>query len=147
MKMMLLFVAFSIGLLASCVMQSPNYTTIDQVMSLKVGMSKTQVEETLGVKPYDVKLYNDTGSVLIYIYRVIDRRTLSVNTKPVNGKRVIGMYKQLDISYSLQGKVISIETCRTCPDNLTSTSRINFEKTLMFITVSLPIILIYLGLK
>ena len=133
--------------LTSCIVQSPKYTTLEQVMSLQVGMSKEHVEEILGLKPYDLKAYNDTSNVFIYVYRVTDRKTLSFDTKPVNGKEVIGKYEQLAIAYSKEDKVISIESCRSCPDNLVTTRKIDFGKIILFVTVTLPVLLIYFGLK
>jgi outer membrane protein assembly factor BamE (lipoprotein component of BamABCDE complex) len=127
--------------------QSPKYTTLEKVMSLQLGMSKVQVEDTLGIQPYDLKAYNDTSNVFIYVYRVNDRRTLSFNTKPMNGKKATGKYHQLTIAYSKEGKVINIESCILCQDNLVTTSKIDFGKVLTFITITLPVLLIYFGLK
>ncbi len=147
MKNSFLLLFLFVSLLSSCLVQSPKYTSIDQVMSLEPGMTRGQVEERLGVKPYDVKLLTDSSKVYIYVYRVSDRKTLSFNTKPVNGKKTTGKYVQLDVTYSIQDSLISIETCRMCPDNLTTTSKINVEKMVLFVTVTLPVLLIYFGLK
>jgi hypothetical protein len=110
-------------------------------------MSKLQVEEILAVKPYDLKAKTDSSIVFIYVYRVADRRTLSINTKPANGKESLGKYVQLEIAYSKDEKVISIESCNLCPDNLVNTSKIDFEKVFVFITITLPVLLVYFGLK
>ncbi len=147
MKNSFLLFFLIIFFLSSCLVQSPKYTSIDQVMSLETGMTKVQVEDRLGVKPYDVKLLTDSSKVYIYVYRVSDRKTLSFNTKPVNGRKTTGKYVQLDVTYSMQDSLISIETCRMCPDNLTTTSKINVEKMVLFVTVTLPVLLIYFGLK
>jgi hypothetical protein len=116
-------------------------------MTLHLGMSKNQVEETLGIKPYNIKAYTDTSIVFIYVYRVTDRKTLSFNTKPVNGKETLGKYVQLAVAYSKEDKLLSIESCNLCPDNLVTTSEIDFGKIFVFITVTLPVILIFIGLK
>lgn len=148
MKIRALKIIFIILCFTSCIVKSPKYTTLDKVVSLKLGMSKADVEEKLGVKPYDLKAYTDTSNVFIYVYRVTDRRTISFNTKPVNGKDAIGKYVQLAITYSnKEDKVIGIESCNLCPDNLTSTSKIDFEKIILFVTVTLPVLLIFVGLK
>lgn len=112
-------------------------------MSLKLGMTKAQVEETLGVQPYDLKAYNDTSNVFIYVYRVTERRTISFNTKPENGKELLGKYVQLAVTFSKGGKVLSIESCSLCPDNLVTTSKIDFVEVLVFFTVTLPLLLLY----
>ncbi len=133
--------------LSSCIVQSPKYTTVQQVLTLKIGMTKAEVEDTLGLKPYDIKLYNDTGNTYVYVYRVVDRRTFPFNTKPTNGKEVLGKYIKLAVTYSKDNKVMKVEPCTTCTDNLEITRKLDFQKVTAFITVTLPVILIYLGLK
>jgi len=142
-----IFILLIITSVTSCFVQSPKYSTLDKVTSLQLGMSKAQVEEVLGIQPYDLKAYTDTSSVFIYVYRVTDRKTISFTTGPVNGKKSIGKYVQLDVAYSMEGKVLSIETCRYCPDNLVTSSKIDYGKIIGFITVTLPVILVYFGLK
>lgn len=136
-------IAFMLLFLSSCFVRSPKYSSLEQVMSLKLGMTKAQVEETLGVQPYDLKSYNDTSNIFIYVYRVTERRTISVNTKPENGKELLGKYVQLAVTYSKTGKVLSIESCNLCPDNLVTTSKIDFVEVLVFFTVTLPLLLLY----
>jgi len=109
-------------------------------------MTRETVEETLGLQPYDLKAFTDSSSVFVYVYRVMDRRTLSFYTKPVNGSKKLGKYVQLFVAYSKDNKVISIETCSLCPDNLVTKSKIEFEKVFVFLTVTLPVLLIYIGL-
>jgi hypothetical protein len=133
-------------LLTSCIVQSPKYTTLPQVMSLQLGMTKERVEELLGIQPYDLKSVTDSSKVFIYVYRVMDRKTLSFFTKPLNGTKKLGKYIQLAIGYSKKNEVISIESCSLCPDNLVTKDKIDFEKIFVFITVTLPVILLYIGL-
>lgn len=116
-------------------------------MSLQIGMSRSEVEEILGIEPYDLKAFTDTSNIFIYVYRVNDRRTLSLNTKPVNGKNSIGKYVQLAVAYSKSNKVLSIESCNLCPDNLVNTHKIDFAKIIVFVTVTLPVLLLYFGLQ
>ena len=134
-------------LFTSCIVQSPKYTTLEKVISLQLGMSKTEAEETLGVKPYDLKAYTDTSDVFIYVYRVNDRKTFSFTTKQVNGRKSTGKYVQLEVAYSKKGKVINIESCNTCTDNLVNVNKIDFSGIFVFVTVTLPVLLIYFGLK
>jgi len=133
-------------LLTSCIVQSPRYTTLPNVISLRLGMTRENVEKVLGVDPYDLKVYTDTSSVFIYVYRVYERKTLSFFTRPLNGKVKLGKYVQLFVGYSKDNRVISIESCSLCPDNLVTRSKVDFEKIFVFITVTLPLILIYVGL-
>ena len=109
-------------------------------------MTKNEVDEALGVKPYDIKGMTDTSTVLIYVYRTIDRRTLAFNTKPTNGKKSTGKYVQLEVTYSNENKVIRMESCNLCPDNLVTKSRIDFEKVFTFVTVTLPVLLVFFGI-
>jgi len=115
-------------------------------MSLHLGMTKNEVDEALGIQPYDLKGMTDTSFVLIYVYRVIDRRTLAFNTKPTNGKKSTGKYVQLEVTFSKENKITKIESCNLCPDNLVTKSRIDFEKVFTFIFVTLPVILVFLGI-
>jgi outer membrane protein assembly factor BamE (lipoprotein component of BamABCDE complex) len=147
MKNKVLNVAFILLFFTSCLVQSPKYSTLEQVMSLQLGMSKAQVEEILGIQPYDIKAYTDTSNVFIYVYRVIERKTLSFHTRPMNGIKSKGKYVQLYVAYSKDDKVISIESCSLCPDNLVTRSRIDFPQVFVFITVTLPVLLIYLGFQ
>ena len=147
MKKLIIKVVFTVLFFTSCVVQSPKYTTLDQVMTLQMGMSKVQVEEILGVQPYDLKSKTDTSNVYIYVYRVTDRTSLSLYTKPLNGKKTIGKYVQLFVAYSKDDNVINIETCSLCPDNLVTKKNIDFEKVFVFMTVTLPVLLIFFRLQ
>jgi hypothetical protein len=138
---------FVLCALSSCIVRSPKYTSLAQVMELKLGMTKTEVEEKLGVKPYNLKSSNDTSDVFIYVYRLIDRQTLSIHTAPVNGRETEGRYIQLAVAYSKDAKIINIESCTLCPDDLESVNKIDFSKILAFFTVTMPVILVYIGLK
>jgi len=147
MKKNILKVAIILLVLTSCIVQSPKYTSLQQVMSLQLGMTQKQVEEILGVQPYDLKAYTDTSNVFIYVYRVTDRKTISFLTKPLNGMKSTGKYVQLEVTYSMDGKVISIESCNLCPDNLVTRSSIDFDKIFVFVTVTLPVLLIFFHLN
>jgi hypothetical protein len=140
-------ILFILMFFTSCIVQSPKYSTLEQVMSLQTGMSRAEVEQKLQLQPYDLKAYNDTSNVFIYVYRVNDRKTFSFNTHQVNGIQTKGKFVQLFITYSRDGKVISIESCSLCPDNLVVRSKIDFEKIFVFITITLPLLLIFFGLK
>jgi hypothetical protein len=147
MKSKLVNILISVVFFTSCIVQSPKYTTLEKVISLQIGMTKAEVEDILGVKPYDLKVYTDTSNVFIYVYRVNDRKTLSFDTKAVNGRKSKGKYVQLAVGYSKKGNVISIESCNMCPDNLVTVNKIDIGAVFVFITVTLPVILIYVGLK
>ena len=81
MKNKALIVAFMMLFSASCIVQSPKYSTLEQVMALHLGISKKQVEETLGIKPYNIKAYTDTSIVFIYIGLLTAKRFLSIQSQ------------------------------------------------------------------
>jgi outer membrane protein assembly factor BamE (lipoprotein component of BamABCDE complex) len=144
---LLLMVLGCLLLCSSCIVQSPRYATISQVLSLEVGMTKTEVEDVLGVGPYDLKSQDDSLRTLIYVYRVDDRRTLSLLTKARNGKSSKGKYVQLNITYTRDGRVLRFDSCGMCPDNMVVTTAIDFEKTLGFLMVTVPSLLLLVGLQ
>jgi hypothetical protein len=131
----------------SCIVKSPKYSTLDKVMTLKLGMTREEVEQTLNLKPYNLKAVNETSDVFIYVYRVKARRTLFLNTKPTNGRDATGNYQQLEVTYSKAGKVTALNSCTECPDNLESVAKVDIEKLVLFVTATLPAILVYLGLQ
>ncbi|MDZ4757915.1 MAG: outer membrane protein assembly factor BamE [Bacteroidota bacterium] len=140
------FIIFSLILsLSSCVVQAPKYTMIEQVLSIKEGMTKEEVTQILGIPPYDLKLSDDSTLVLIYKYRVTDRKVLPYNTQPVNGKNIRGKYVDLFVTYSKEGKVISFRSCSNCED--TKFTKIDLGKIGTAIMTTVPAILIYFGLK
>lgn len=146
-KIALLFLCL---LFTSCIVQSPKYTSLESVMSLKLGMTRQEVERTLLLTPYDFKALTDSTLVLTYVYRVHDRKTLEHMTKPHNGRKSLGKYVQLHVTYSKDSsKVTHLESCSNCPDNLVHVSKfnVNIGKVVTFITVTLPVILVYIGLK
>ncbi|HXD93965.1 MAG TPA: hypothetical protein VNX01_12190 [Bacteroidia bacterium] len=147
MKNKIISILVSIFFFTSCIVESPKYTTLEKVISLQIGMSKPEVEDILGVKPYNLKAYTDTSNVFIYVYRVNDRKTLSFDTRATNGRKSKGKYMQLAVAYSKKGNVINIESCNMCPDNLVNINKIDFVQIFTFVTITLPVILIYIGLK
>lgn len=134
-------------LCSSCIVQSPRYATISQVLSLEVGMTKAEVEDVLGVGPYDLKSQDDSLRTLIYVYRVDDRRTLAGLTNERNGKASLGKYVQLNVTYSNDGKVMAIDSCGMCPANMVEVTKIDFEKILGFLMVTVPALLVLVGLQ
>lgn len=58
-----------------------------------------------------------------------------------NGKEVLGKYSQLAVAFSNNDKLIRITSCPEYPDTLEKT-KINFENVILFISLTLPVILI-----
>ena len=143
MKNKLLKIALLVLVFTSCIVQSPKYTTIDKVMTLQLGMTKAQVEESLGLQPYDLKANTTGTNVFVYVYRITDRRTASFYTSEVNGTKSIGKYVQLFVTYSKDDKVINIETCSLCPDNLVTRKNLDLMQVFLFVTVVIPWLIIF----
>ena len=133
--------------ISSCIVQSPMYATFDKVMELQVGMTRQMVEDKLDIPPYDLQMQDDSSTTYIYVYRVEERRTVYLNTLPKNGKVVKGRYVQLSVTYSKANRVTKMETCDACGAILTTTRKLDFNKISLFVTATLPVILIYFGLK
>ncbi len=148
MKLSVLKFVVLVLFLSSCLVQSPKYTSLDQVMALELGMTKEQVDKSLNIIPYDLKAYTDTSEVFIYVYRTMERRTFSLYTEKKNGRDALGKYVQLFVTYSKKnGKVVKIESCSDCPNDLSRDIKIDYEKIILFTTATLPAIMIYFGLK
>jgi len=64
-------------LLSSCKVSryiAPPFTDVDKIMKLRSGIGLSEVNTTLGIKPYDIIHSYETGSkILIFNYRVKDR--------------------------------------------------------------------------
>lgn len=146
-KIKIFKIAVSFLFFSSCIVQSPKYTTFEKVTALEIGMTKERVEKVLEIEPYNIKQVTDSSCRYIYVYRVNDRRTLLGATKPLNGKRTLGKYTQLIVTYSKNDIVTGFESCTQCPDDLERTRKVDVEKVILFITVTLPILLVYFGLK
>jgi hypothetical protein len=147
MKNYLLLIPVLLLFFNSCIVQSPKYSTLDKVMTLKLGMTKEEVEKTLNLKPYNLHALTDSSTTFIYVYRVKDRKTLYLNTRPTNGRESLGKYTQLAVTYSKKDKVIYVGSCIDCPDNLENVTKVDIEKVALFLTATLPAILIYFGLQ
>jgi len=143
----LLSTALVVLFLSSCIIQHPAYTKVEKVLTLQVGQSKEEVNKILGIPPYDIKSRSDSGEVLIYKYRVTDRKTVPFVVKPNNGLKTNGKYVDLFIAFSKEGKVTGIETCSTCEETNEKEQRIDINKVITLITVTLPAVMIYLGLQ
>jgi hypothetical protein len=130
----------------SCIVERPPYATIEQVLSLKPGMTKEEVSKVLDIPPYDLKRMTDTGSVvLIYKYRVTNRRTFPFFVKPRNGLKTTGKYVDLFVTYDKSGRSTKIESCSECEQTVEK-KLVTVDRILALLTVVAPSILIYFGI-
>jgi len=143
----LLILVFFICIFSSCIINAPRYTTVEKVFALKLGLTKDEVTKILETPPYTLKLMTDSETVLLYKFRVKDRTTLPFLLKPNNGKRIDGKYVNLLVTYNKQGLAKNIMTCSDCDETAIETKKINIDKVITLLTVTLPIVLVYLGIK
>lgn len=129
----------------SCIVSAPKYTNVEKVLELKPGMSQSQVNEHLGIKPYDLDCFDSSGChSLIYKYRVTDRKTVPFLLKETNGVKSKGKYMDLIAYYNAGDTVYKLESRIT--DSKLNERRLNFGKVLSAITVTVPSVLVYLGI-
>lgn len=132
---------------SSCIVQAPKYTHVEQVLELKHGMTKTEVSAALGIPPYDLKSKNDSVEILIYKYRVTERRTFPFLKRETNGIKAIGKYVDLFVTYDKEGKMLSMESCSECSETEEKTQKIDVNKVITLMTITLPAMLVFLGLR
>ncbi|MBA2613402.1 MAG: hypothetical protein H0U95_15665 [Bacteroidetes bacterium] len=120
---------------------------MEKVLELKIGMTKEEVSQQLNSKPYNFKLLTDTETILLYKYRVVDRAVLPFLLKENNGKTVRGKYANLLVAYNKSGKATKIESCNDCDETIIEEKKINIDKIVTFLTVTLPVVLVFLGIK
>ena len=144
----LIFLFFSLSVFTSCIVIAPKYSRVEQVLTLKQGMTKDSVSKILGIPPYNLVSMNDTGeTVLLYKYRVTNRQMVPFFLKPTNGRAVRGKYVNLLVTYNAEGKLIALESCVDCDETIIEEKKIDKDKIVTLITVTLPAVMIYLGLR
>ncbi len=130
--------------LHACITSAPKYSRVEQVMLLKPGMSYEEVNEVLGVKPYDLRRFDSTGQrVMVYKYRTTDRQALFL--KDTNGHEIRGRFVDLHATFTPQDTLILMESFLS--DSKALTKSIDINTLIIFFTVTAPTILLYLGIK
>ncbi len=132
---------------SSCIVKAPKYTTIEKVLALQLGMNQEQVHTALGIPPYNFILKTDSETVLLYKFRVADRTTVPLFLKEANGKKVRGRYTNLLITYDKNLLVKKMSSCSDCDETIISEKRLDINKVITLITVTAPLVLVYLGIK
>gem|GEM_PF-2481173 len=130
----------------SCIVSAPKYTHVEQVMLLKTGMSMDTVNQRLGIKPYDIDIYDSTGyRSFIYKYRTTDRKTVPFMLKETNGKKKIGKYMDLVAYYDSTDIAYRFESRST--DSKVDQKKFNINVWVTIVTVVVPSLLVYLGIQ
>lgn len=144
---MLLLISVIIFWMTSCVVQAPKYTPVENILDLKLGMSREEVSQLLDIPPYDLKSMDSSGYVLIYKYRVTDRNTIPLFLRPNNGVKARGKWVDLFIAYSPEGKVVNINSCSECSETEVKERRIDLNALITIVTLTIPTVLIFLKLE
>lgn len=135
-------------IVTSCIIQAPKYTGIQEVFTLKPGMHRDTVSKVLGIEPYDIKLITDSITEIIYKYRTTDRKTIPFFMNKTNGIKAKGKWGNLLITYDASDTVLKIEACPSCGKTFISEKKFDYTPIITTISsISLPAILIYLGIK
>jgi hypothetical protein len=133
-------------LIQSCIVSAPKYSHVEQVMQLKIGMSKDSVSSRLGVEPYDIDIYDSTGyRSFVYKYRTTDRSTIPFRLKETNGKEKIGKYMDLVAYFDSTDIAYRFESRPT--DSKVDQKKFNINAIVTIVTVIVPALLVYLGVQ
>jgi len=136
--------------LSSCYVRHPRYSMVKEVMNVQIGMSFDSVNAVLGQEPYDVLSVNNSGeTVYIYKYRVQDIKRIPILMKRNKGVETAGRFRDLQITYSEGGKVLSYKTNDETKESKVEKKKIDpnviINSVLTAITITIPAILVYLS--
>jgi hypothetical protein len=131
----------------SCIVNAPKYTTIEKVLTVQLGQSQEEVSQILGIPPYNFILKTDSETMLLYKFRVADRTTVPFLLGPTNGKKIRGRYVNLMVTYNKAGLAKKMESCNDCDETIVEEKKLDINKVVTLMTVTLPIVLVFLGIK
>ena len=132
-------------MLNACIVHGPRYTTVDKVLKLKTGLTLNEVNSLLVSKPYDLYIFDSLGNKsYIYKYRVTDRKTVPFLLKENNGKEITGRYMDLVAYFTSFDTLYKLESRPT--DSEIKEKRVNINNVLTFLTVTVPSVLLVLGI-
>ena len=142
----ILFFSLVLLLLSGCIAHGPKYSRIEKVLQIKPGMSKTDIENTLDIGPYDIKSLDSSGTkTIIYKYRTTHRRTLPFLLKDTNGQEIRGKFVDLYVYYTPQDTMVYMNSMTS--ETEIQQKKININTLITFLTVTAPALLVYLGVK
>jgi hypothetical protein len=145
MRLLALFFILLI-VIPGCVVKGPKFTEMDNIMQLKLGMTYSEVNQLLKINPYDVVVIDSTGQkTLIYKYRTTDRKTVPMFLKPANGKEIWGKYRDLYAHFTPTDTLFKMYSVDT--DSELKEKRLDINGIITFMTVTVPAVLILLGIK
>ena len=141
-----LIIAAAVIFIAGCVAHSPKFTRSEKVMQLESGMSLEEVNKTLALKPYYIHSMDSAGNkVYVYKYRLTDRKTIPLFTKDTNGIPKRGDFMDLYASFTSGDTLVGLESQFT--ETIVQEKRLDINNVLTLITITVPAILVYVGLQ
>lgn len=147
----MIFVVVLCLFLSSCYVRHPRFSSIDEVLLIKPGMTQTEVDSIMQTTgPYDIETMSITGEVTyIYKYRVSDIKRLPLLMKRNKGLKTDGRLKDMLITYGPEGIVHHIETREEPEKSITEKKKIDpntvIQAITTAITVTIPALLFYVG--
>lgn len=145
--MRLFFISLIIfNLLSGCIVKGPKYTHVENVLTVNNGMTLNEVNTLLKLKPYDLRSLDSLGNkVLIYKYRLTDRRTVPLFLKDTNGKEISSKFMDLYCTFNSKNILVKLESKSS--NSELKEQRLNINSVLTFLTVTAPAFLVYLGIS
>lgn len=146
----LVFFVFVALLFSACAVQHPKYFMVEKVMQAELGMSKDTVDSIFGLPPYNLRSIDTAGFITYtYVYRTRHIKRFPIVMSRKRGLVVEGQFVDLNVTYSPEGKVVSIENCTDCPESYLTETKINPGEIIVsittIITVTVPALLVYLS--
>lgn len=142
MRIIIILIILSI---TGCIVKGPKFTHVEKVLDLKPGLTLTEVNNTLGLKPYDLISMDSTGArVLLYKYRLTDRRTVPLFLKDTNGKEISAKFADLYCSFNSENILTNLYSQPS--ESELKEHRFNINNFMTFLTVTAPAFLLYLGI-
>ncbi len=126
---------------------APKYTTVEKVFALKLGLTQEEVMLALETPAYNFKLMNTAKPSYFINTGLETRTTLPFILRQNNGKKILSKYVNLVITYDKKGLSKKMEGCGDCDEAIIETKKLNIDKVVTLLTVTLSIFLVYLGIK
>lgn len=77
----LVLVMISAGCNMSKFVVAPPFTDVEKIGKVEIGKAYDEVNQTLGIKPYDVLYLNDGNQLCYYNYRLLERKISVANSR------------------------------------------------------------------
>ena len=139
-------------ILNACYVHQPKYATLENANKVNIGMTSTEVSETLQLPAYDFIKKDSLGNYTnVYKYRLMDSKRIPMLMKKNKGIPSEGAFKNLLVTFNIDNKVIDINTTYETIETDLRQKKVNFTAIVTsvttLITVTIPAVLIYISNK